>query len=433
MLKLSALAAILVLALTAESVSAAPTASSENGFHFGPVKAFTPEGTPRALVIVYSDAEGWTSSLDEVGHDLAAAGVLAVGVDSSKVVQGLKPGREGCLYAVADVEDTSHTLQRKLGITKYLSPIVAGVGEGGTLAALTIAQSPEATVQGAVAIDRGHQLASSSPFCGRGQATPLAGGAFFYKDAKDLPGFLDDLQSVPTKAVEAQLTEAILAAVDRSAAAQQAALGDLPIAEIPPEGDGTLLAVIISGDGGWRDIDKEIGAALAQKGVGVVGIDSLRYFWNERKPDELAADLQRIIAHYAAAYDRHQVVLVGYSFGADVLPAAMNRLPADLQKSIVQLSLLGLEPTVEWEFHVAGWFGGSSDKAVLVAPEVKKLDPAKVQCFFGAEEDDSFCHDKLFDAAERVPTKGGHHFNGDYAGLAAKILSGAERRLGKSS
>lgn len=433
MLKLTSLVLVLSTAAAVAPASAEAGGGMENGFHFGQVRAFPPEGAPKAMVLVYSDKAGWTPALDQVGRDLAAAGVLAVGVDTPKALAGLKPGSEGCLYAVADVEDTSHTLQRKLGISEYLSPIVAGIGDGGTLAALTIAQSPESTVQGAVAIDRGHQLASNRPFCGRGQATPLAGGAFYYTDAKNLPGFLDDLHSTTDKPVEAQLTDAVLAAVDRAASARQADLADLPIAEIPPEGDGTLLAVIISGDGGWRDIDKEIGAALAQKGVGVVGIDSLRYFWNERKPDELAADLRRIIEHYAEAYDRRHVVLVGYSFGADVLPAAMNRLPPELQKSIVQLSLLGLEPTVEWEFHVAGWFGGSSDKAVLVAPEVKKLDLAKVQCFFGAEEDDSFCHDKLFDAAERVPTKGGHHFNGDYAGLAAKILSGAERRLGKSS
>lgn len=33
------------------------------------------------------------------------------------------------------------------------------------------------------------------------------------------------------------------------------------------------MAVIYSGDGGWRDIDKEVGNALQQQGVPVVGVE----------------------------------------------------------------------------------------------------------------------------------------------------------------
>ena len=49
------------------------------------------------------------------------------------------------------------------------------------------------------------------------------------------------------------------------------------------------MAVIYSGDGGWRDIDKDIAGALQEKGIPVVGVDSLRYFWSEKTPDQVAA------------------------------------------------------------------------------------------------------------------------------------------------
>ncbi len=35
---------------------------------------------------------------------------------------------------------------------------------------------------------------------------------------------------------------------------------------------------------GWRDLDREIGENLQKEGIPVVGVDALRYFWNERQP-----------------------------------------------------------------------------------------------------------------------------------------------------
>jgi type IV secretory pathway VirJ component len=61
-------------------------------------------------------------------------------------------------------------------------------------------------------------------------------------------------------------------------------LDDLPLAEIPAARSPVALAAILSGDGGWRDIDKRIGAVLAQGDIGVVGLDSLRYFWSAKTP-----------------------------------------------------------------------------------------------------------------------------------------------------
>ena len=64
------------------------------------------------------------------------------------------------------------------------------------------------------------------------------------------------------------------------------------------------MAVVYSGDGGWRDIDKDIASRLQAKGIPVVGVDSLRYFWSEKTPEQIAADLGLIMAHYREAW-RH--------------------------------------------------------------------------------------------------------------------------------
>ena len=62
-----------------------------------------------------------------------------------------------------------------------------------------------------------------------------------------------------------------------------------------------------------------------------------------------------------------------------------------------------------------------------VLPEIEKLDPALIQCFYGAD-DETACIAPEFDRAERIETGGGHHFDGDYVALAAKIMAGARRR-----
>ena len=55
-------------------------------------------------------------------------------------------------------------------------------------------------------------------------------------------------------------------------------LDDLPLAVLPAAARHDTMAIVLSGDGGWRDIDRELGQALSRAGVPTIGIDSLRYF-----------------------------------------------------------------------------------------------------------------------------------------------------------
>jgi type IV secretory pathway VirJ component len=122
-------------------------------------------------------------------------------------------------------------------------------------------------------------------------------------------------------------------------------------------------------------------------------------------------------------------LLVGYSFGADIFPFALNRLPEAQQDHVQVLALLGLDTAADFEIHVAGWLGqDAGPDALPVLPEMARLDLRKVQCFYGEEEKESGCRDPAMAAAERIETPGGHHFSGDYVGLAKRILDGAERR-----
>ena len=80
-----------------------------------------------------------------------------------------------------------------------------------------------------------------------------------------------------------------------------------------------------------------------------MGLNSLKYFWKQRTPEEAARDVARILRHYLSAWNKQRVLLVGYSFGADVLPFVVNRLPPDLRARVASVSLLGIDSNAAFE------------------------------------------------------------------------------------
>jgi type IV secretory pathway VirJ component len=186
-----------------------------------------------------------------------------------------------------------------------------------------------------------------------------------------------------------------------------------------------MVAIFLSGDGGWRDIDRQIGEALSRSGVSVVGVDALRYFWRERTPEETARDLERLIAYYTARWARPKVLLIGYSFGADVLPFAVNRLPPQVRRQVQLISLLGFATVADFEIRIAGWLGGHGDSALPTLPEIHRIDGTKIQCIYGDEEDDTGCTAPELAQADRLKMPGGHHFGGDYETVTRAILKAA--------
>ncbi len=139
-----------------------------------------------------------------------------------------------------------------------------------------------------------------------------------------------------------------------------------------------------------------------------------------------------MIDTYVSRWGASKVALVGYSFGADVLPFAYDRLSPEAKARVVQLSLLGLATAADFEISVAGWLGAvPGDDALPTAPALAPIDPSMVQCFYGTDENESLCPLlPLKDKVEIIRTSGGHHFDNDYDALARRILDGFRQRAG---
>jgi type IV secretory pathway VirJ component len=214
-------------------------------------------------------------------------------------------------------------------------------------------------------------------------------------------------------------------------------VADLPLVEVRADaradaGAGVpddTFAVLLTGDGGWRAFDRGVAHALAQDGVPVVGWNSLRYFWRARTPGEAAADLDRVLRHYAQVYGRRRALVIGYSQGADTVPFLVNRLPPETRAAVLGVALVAPGAEAFFEFHVSHWFA-TPRGGTPVRPEIARLAPAPVVCIYGRADPDAACHDGAFAHVAAVPLPGGHGFDGDWAGVAAAVL--AAPRLGST-
>ena len=198
----------------------------------------------------------------------------------------------------------------------------------------------------------------------------------------------------------------------------------LPLIEVPAtRGASDTMVMFVSGDGGWAAIDKSISRVLADNGMPVVGLNALQYFWTRRTPESAARDLQWILENYLASWKKERVLFVGYSRGADVLPAMISRLPPSLQARTRMVALLGASPKVEFEFHVSDWMRSTSKSGYEVKPEIEKLTALRILCLSGEDDKDSLCRMLSGPRISVVILKGSHHFDGGYEKLANIILA----------
>jgi type IV secretory pathway VirJ component len=394
---------------------------------------------------------------------LEGLGALVVGIDITHYLRELDRAGDSCSYPAADFENLSHYVQKKLGLASYAPPVLVGYSSGATLVYAVLAQAPPGTFAGAISLGFCPDLPLSKPLCkGSGLEWgpgPGGKGVSFLPAARlhapwvAFQGTIDqvcDAGATETYVKQVPGAEIVLlpkvghgfsvqknwmpqfreayARVAKQAAAPAAGaptaeVADLPLVEVPSAGASSrLLAVILSGDGGWAGLDREVAGALAAKGVPVIGWNSLQYYWTPRTPEGAAQDLARILRHYLAAWQADGALLVGYSFGADVLPFLVNRLPADLRERVRLVALLGPAERASFEFHLSDWLGGADPGERPVLPEVERLTGVRVLCAYGKGEEGTVCPRLDPSSVDIVAREGKHHFAGDYEGLAEEIL-----------
>ncbi|MFJ3524345.1 virulence factor family protein [Pseudomonas sp. NPDC090203] len=202
---------------------------------------------------------------------------------------------------------------------------------------------------------------------------------------------------------------------------------EMQVTEIAPTPASDTLTVFYSGDGGWRDLDKEISEIMGGAGYPVIGVDTLRYYWKYRSPEESAADLTALMDNYRQRWGIKHFVLAGYSFGADVLPAIYNRLQEKDKNAVSSILLLAFARKGSFEIHLDGWIKDNNN-GIETGSEMAKLPASKVLCVYGVKEKKkSGCTDTTI-VGEVMQLPGKHHFDRDYNSLTLKLLEAIKHR-----
>lgn len=187
----------------------------------------------------------------------------------------------------------------------------------------------------------------------------------------------------------------------------------MPLVEVPATGGvpHKLVAVILTADGGWATFDRVVAARLAASGVPVVGWSSLDYYRRQRTPEGAAADLAQVLRHYLPPGDG-RAYLVGYSFGADVLPFLINRLPPDLRRRVAGVALVGISSFAVFQFHASEWVGVLRGPRYATLPEARRLRDLPVLCVYGRGDHDAVCDSLGLPNATVVAIDSGHRMAG---------------------
>ena len=187
-------------------------------------------------------------------------------------------------------------------------------------------------------------------------------------------------------------------------------VGDLPLRPFAATVPSKYMAVMLSGESGWVGIDRTITQTLLDRGVPVVGFDMPAYLKTKRTPDQMSADLARVVRFYLDSWAADSVLLIGDERGATALTFMAARLPADLRARVKLVGLL--EPGLQL---------GSRP----TLPEAAKLNGLDVVCVYGRKETNTLCPQMPPEQGSVIVTDGNRHLDKDYVLLTDLLLERA--------
>jgi type IV secretory pathway VirJ component len=430
---------------------------------FGAVTAYYRSLKVSRVVLFVSGDGGWNKGVVEMARDVASLDALVVGIDFRAYMKSLGTSTEKCAYPAGDLEELGKFVQKKYRFMDYVAPVVMGYSSGATFVYATLAQAPSNTFGGGISLGFCPDLMSPKPFC-RGNGLEWKEGAkprayvFLPAGTFEIPWIV--LQGAADKVCDPSATAEFVRQVpngefvdlpkvghgfavprnwlpqfkeafDRIAAKRgpepttlDPDLGDLPLIEVPSPGSTKrVLAVHITGDGGWGVTDAGIAKGLVAEGVPVVGLSSLKYFWTRRTPESAAADLERILKHYLRAWDKDEAVVIGYSFGADALLFMYNRLTEETRARVRLLVLMGPSAAANFEIRFSSLLGRTDFSDNLpTLPEMEKIPALAVLCFYGEEDKTNLCGALASRGVRSIPVKSGHRFGRNFQPIVEAIL-----------
>jgi type IV secretory pathway VirJ component len=158
----------------------------------------------------------------------------------------------------------------------------------------------------------------------------------------------------------------------------------------------------------------------------VIGVNSLAYFHRPRSAAEAAGLIRDGIARTRAFAPGAPLVLIGQSFGADMLQVGLARMPPPQRRGIALVALVVPSRQVRMQASPGGLIAvdGPGFDGLSTA---QALGWAPTLCISGEAERTSLCPSLRQANVARLALPGGHLLRFDADRLAAALLAAIDR------
>jgi type IV secretory pathway VirJ component len=423
--------ALFIILLDVQSFSgAAVSRDSLNVPSFGKVYIYNRTTTPQNVILMISGDGGWKSGVIGFSQTFSEMNSLVIGVDILQYFKDLRERTDECYNVAADFVQLASVIEKKYDFPDYMPPVLMGYSSGATLVYGILAQERPGTFIGGISVGFCPDIELPKMLCEINglTVTPDIPGKRYILQPDDklgnswivLNGKLDKICNYPavvdfvskTKGAElitlpkvghgfSKLSDfmpqwkdayrRLIATYEKEKPAKVDAgqVKNLPvvITNSKNEDRQAPVALLISGDGGWYGFEQSIADNLAKQGIPTVGLDSKKYFWKRRTPEETASDIAKALNFYGKEWGRTKFVLVGYSLGAEIVPFIVNRLPEETKSKVESVVLLSPATTTDFEIHISNMLGmGNRQNTYNTIDEIIKLQSIPTLIIFGDGE-----------------------------------------------
>ncbi len=189
---------------------------------------------------------------------------------------------------------------------------------------------------------------------------------------------------------------------------------------LSPDSTGAFRAsvVLISGDGGWGEIESDLAAGFMVQRMSVSGIDSRVAFSAAHSVSQITHDIE------ATLDGRRPIILVGYSFGADLLPLLWPELTPEIRDRVVTISLIAPTHSGSTIVDPTDRYDPREHPMTPLAEHHSRLPADRLMCVYGRDErlsGYSSCPSRYLSKARLIELEGGHELGGRGIYIASEI------------
>ena len=406
-------------------VTAAVSSDSLKVPSFGKVYIFNRTKAPEIVIIMISGESDWKSKSQNFGDNS-----LVIGVDLRQYYKTLKERTDDCYNVAADFVELATEVEKKYDFPDYKPPLLMGYSGGAAIVFGVLAQARPGTFMGGISIAFNPRFELPKMLCqnnGLSESVDIPGKRFLFQPGEKLGNpwiviqnqvdKVNNYEAVSDFVSKTKNAELVTIPKEVKGSAKRNdlmtewkdAYGRLieryekdkpPIVNIDEvknipvvitnskiEDRKAPIALVISGDGGWYSFEQLISDNLAKQGIPTIGLDSKKYFWKRRTPEETASDMDKVLNFYGKLWGRDKFVLIGYSLGAEIVPFIINRLPEETRSRIESTVLLSPATTTDFEIHISNMLGmGNRQNVYHPVEEIIKMQTIPTLIIFGDGE-----------------------------------------------